>query len=231
MSAKNQSGGRGILNLLGGIGQQAGAMREADIDRLNKQRSMEREQDILQAKIYSEIDNARRAEARGDVKSLAEHEKNIATLKSEFQKNQTTQLGKAAELTETTRKNLVNEQLDRIRLEQQAAQNNRDLIRERAAYLASLPENKGKPMTELLQMAATLAQGAQFETAEVRRLKEAEAAWEKGKTDRMMKGIKPGSPEEANLRKEHDKKWGIAPGSASSGSGGKWGPMTVESPR
>ncbi len=122
MSAKDQAGGRGILNLLGGIGQQAGAMREADIDRLNKQRSMEREQDILQAKIYSEIDNARRAEARGDVKSLAEHEKNIATLKSEFQKNQTTQLGKAAELTETARKNLIDEELKRLQLQQQAAQ-------------------------------------------------------------------------------------------------------------
>jgi hypothetical protein len=122
MSAKDQTGGRGILNLLGGIGRQAGAMREADIDRLNKQRSMEREQDILQAKIYSEIDNARRAEARGDVKSQAEHEKNIANLKSEFQKNQTTQLGKAAELTETTRNNLVEEELKRLQLQQQMAQ-------------------------------------------------------------------------------------------------------------
>ena len=122
MSAKDQTGGRGILNLLGGIGRQAGAMREADIDRLNKQRSMEREQDMLQAKIYSEIDNARRAEARGDVKSQAEHEKNIANLKSEFQKNQTTQLGKAAELTETTRNNLVEEELKRLQLQQQMAQ-------------------------------------------------------------------------------------------------------------
>ena len=122
MSAKDQTGGRGILNLLGGIGRQAGAMREADIDRLNKQRSMEREQDMLQAKIYSEIDNARRAEARGDVKSQAEHEKNIANLKSEFQKNQTTQLAKAAELTETTRNNLVEEELKRLQLQQQMAQ-------------------------------------------------------------------------------------------------------------
>ena len=63
----------------------------------------------------------------------------------------------------------------------QASQAGRDLIRERAALLASLPENKNKSMTELLQMAAGLPQGAQFESADVRRLKEAEAAWEKGK--------------------------------------------------
>lgn len=228
---KEQKGVSGILNLLGGIGRESATMREADIDRMNKQRGMEREQDILQAKMFNEIDAARRAEARGDVKAQAEHEQKVADLKNQFQTNRLTAFGKAADITETLRHNLTEEQLKSRQLQQQAAQNNRDLIRERAIYLASLPENKGKPMTELLQMAATLAMGAQFDSAEVRRLKEAEAAWEKGKFDRLQQKIKPGSPEEQTLRKEHYRRWGLDPDAkGGSSSGGKWSKAEVEKP-
>lgn len=119
---KAQTGGAGILNLLGGIGQQAGAMREADIERLNKQRGLERDQDIIQAKMLNEIDNARRAEARGDVKAMQEHEQKVAELKSQFQANRLTAFGKAADITETARRNLVDEALKRQQLETQRAQ-------------------------------------------------------------------------------------------------------------
>jgi hypothetical protein len=121
--AKEQGGGRGILNLLGGIGRESRAMSEADIERMNKQRAMEREQDIFQAKMLNEIDAARRAEARGDVKSQVEHEQNIAKLKSDFQASRVSQFGKAAELFEGRRHNLTDEDLKRLQLQQQAAQN------------------------------------------------------------------------------------------------------------
>ena len=60
---------------------------------------------------------------------------------------------------------------------QAALDRKRDLVRERAALLAQLPENANKTMTELLQMAATINQGAQYESVEVRRMKEAETSF------------------------------------------------------
>jgi hypothetical protein len=235
MSAKNQAGGRGILNLLGGIGQQAGAMREADIDRLNKQRGMEREQDILQAKIYSEIDNARRAEARGDVKSQAEHEKNIANLKSEFQKNQITQVGKAAELTETTRKNLVEEELKRLQLQQQVAQTAKTGL-SGIEQVYNFVDKKFPNLTpaQKLEMAKGLTNAGIGAEGRL----DAEALRKVAEVEKRYGMLIAGSKDPATKQKFIDQRdaeiqsiTGKSPSGGGGGGGGKWGPVTVESPR
>lgn len=117
-----QKGLAGIMNLLGGFGRQATALEESDIDRLNKQRLLEREQDIGIAKMQDEIEKARRAEARGDYAAQAEHEKNVATIRTQLQANKITAFKGAADISETARKNLVSENIARLQLDAQRAQ-------------------------------------------------------------------------------------------------------------
>ena len=109
---------------------------------------------------------------------------------------------------EQRRHNISSEGIQRL----QASQQGRDAVRERAAVLAMDPANKGKTPTELMQMAAMLATGVQAENAETQRLKAADKAWADARSERIMSKILPGSPEEAALKKEHYRKWGVIDG-------------------
>jgi len=73
-------GGRGIGALLGGFGRSYGASREAADERRARQEALRREQDLNMAKLNAEIENLRRAEARGDVEAQRKHAAEIAKL-------------------------------------------------------------------------------------------------------------------------------------------------------
>ncbi len=80
-------GGQGIGALLGGFGRSYGSAQEAADERRARQEALRREQDMNMAKLNFEVQNLRRAEARGDVDAAYKHQQNIANLEAEIQKN------------------------------------------------------------------------------------------------------------------------------------------------
>ena len=83
-------GGGGIGSLLGGFGKASSAAKTAADERAARQEALQREQDLNMAKLNSEIENLRRAEAIGDVKSQQESLAKIADIKNDMKKAQMT---------------------------------------------------------------------------------------------------------------------------------------------
>jgi len=83
-------GGGGIGSLLGGYGRASSAAKNAADERAARQEALQREQDLNMAKLNSEIENLRRAEAIGDVKSQQESLTKIADIKNTMKQNQMT---------------------------------------------------------------------------------------------------------------------------------------------
>jgi hypothetical protein len=83
-------GGGGIGSLLGGFGRASSAAKNAADERAARQEALQREQDLNMAKLNSEIENLRRAEAIGDVKSQQESLAKIADIKNTMKQNQMT---------------------------------------------------------------------------------------------------------------------------------------------
>lgn len=80
-------GGGGIGSLLGGYGRAYNASREAADERRARQEALRREQDMNMAKLNFEVQNLRRAEARGDVKAMYDHQAEIAKIQNDINKN------------------------------------------------------------------------------------------------------------------------------------------------
>jgi hypothetical protein len=198
-----QGGGKGILNFLGGVGQNATAMEEADIQRSKEQKALERQQNLAYAEMMGRIEDTRRAEARGDAKEIFAAKNAEAKAKNDYSRARTESLYHGSTVEEQRRHGMASEAIQR----QQASAANRDLIRERAAVLAQDPANRGKSPTELMQMAAMLATGVQQENAETARLKAVAAAW-KDSPDGMQEKIqsfKPDSKEYKDLMIKKEK--------------------------
>jgi len=83
-------GGGGIGSLLGGFGRSSSAAKNAADERAARQEALQREQDLNMAKLNSELENLRRAEAIGDVKSQQESLTKIADIKNTMKQNQMT---------------------------------------------------------------------------------------------------------------------------------------------
>jgi hypothetical protein len=209
----DQRGKSGALNFLGGIGQQYRAMGEEDVQRSKEQRALQRQQDLAYSEMIGRIEDVRRAEATGNAKDIFAAKKAEALAKQNFNNSRIENLFKGATAEETVRTNREREANQRASTSQQG----RDVIRERAAALALDPANKGKTLTELMQLAATLGTGVQAENAETKRMKDAQDAWVKGRADRIMAKIMPGSPEEAAAKKEHYRSWGVNLGDGGGG--------------
>jgi hypothetical protein len=83
-------GGGGIGSLLGGFGKASSASRASAQERAARQEALQREQDLNMAKLNSELENLRRAEAIGDVKAQQESLAKIADIKNSMKQNQMT---------------------------------------------------------------------------------------------------------------------------------------------
>jgi hypothetical protein len=211
----DQRGKSGVLNLLGGIGQQYKAMGEEDVQRSKEQRALQRQQDLAYAQMIGSIEDTRRAEATGNAKDIFAAKKAEALAKQNFNNSRIENLFKGATAEESLRSNKAREDYQRSSLSQQG----RDSLLERAAVLARDPKNEGKGITELMQLAAALPTGVQAENAETKRMKDAQDAWVKGRADRIMAKIMPGSPEEAAEKIKHYKNWGVNLGDGAGGGG------------
>lgn len=94
-------GGGGIGALAGGYGKSRVEEGEAASERRAKQEAAVREQDLNMAKIGAEIENMRRAEARGDVTAAYTHKAKIAELQADIQKNRVSGFAELARTQQT----------------------------------------------------------------------------------------------------------------------------------
>lgn len=81
-------GGGGIGSLLGGFGRSRISAGQAADERRARQEALRREQSLNMAKLNSEIENLRRAEARGDTEAERKHRENIAKLELDLKAKQ-----------------------------------------------------------------------------------------------------------------------------------------------
>lgn len=94
-------GGQGIGALLGGFGRSYGASQEAADERRARQEALRREQELNIAKLNSEVQNLRRAEARGDVEAAYKHQAEIAKIEADINKNKATGFADLARTQQT----------------------------------------------------------------------------------------------------------------------------------
>jgi hypothetical protein len=203
--ASDQSGKSGILNFLGGIGQQYKAMGEEDVQRSKEQKALQRQQDLAYAQMIGSIEDVRRAEATGNAKDIFDAKKAETLAKRNFNNSRIENLYKGATAEESLRSNKAREDYQRASLSQQG----RDVIRERAAALALDPANKGKTLTELMQIAATLGTGVQAENAETTRRKVADLAWKEAPPSEMLARLKMTPEQLAAAKIKHYAGYGI----------------------
>jgi hypothetical protein len=115
-------GQRGIGALFGGFGKSMIASRAAADERAARQEALEREQDLNMAKLNSEIENLRRAEARGDVAAQQASLTKIAEIKNAMKQNQMTLQAHNAQTSAVMRGQDIDARLRETEMAQRAAQ-------------------------------------------------------------------------------------------------------------
>jgi len=96
-------GGGGIGSLLGGFGRSYSGARQAADERRVRQEALQREQDLNMAKMNMEIQNLRRAEARGDVAAAQAHQLEIAKLNRQLETSKLALAGQLAQVQESAK--------------------------------------------------------------------------------------------------------------------------------
>lgn len=152
--AEASRGQRGVGALLGSVGKQLGGVQMAALERADKLAEIERDQAMKMAELRAKIEEARRAEARGDVKAKADADFEIARLQREIQANRLTAAGTLAQVQEMSRARAAT-----------AAQSQRDSLTNIAAMLRQADPKLG--FKESLEAASRIKSGAAYERAGV----------------------------------------------------------------
>ena len=180
-------GQKGLGSLFGGFGRSAGASAAEAAERENAQIKMRREQELGMAKMRSELENARRAEARGDFESAFKHRQDAEKIGRDLQQTEFANKMEAAKLQETANYHGAH-----------IASLNRD---PEIVKIAKSIQTDKMPWEEALDRAAHYARGAQYETV-AQREKAAMAKDLSAKTnmiDMQLAVTKPGSSDYKEL--------------------------------
>ena len=158
-------GQKGIGALFGGFGKSAGASQAEADERANAQTRMRREQDLGMAKMRAELENARRAEARGDFEAAFKHKQDAEKIGRDLQQTEFSNKMETAKLQETANYHGAH-----------IASLNRD---PEVVKIARALHKPGMAWEEALDRASHVLRGAQYETADARKLKSIEDAYQK----------------------------------------------------
>jgi hypothetical protein len=97
IAAGQPTGVRGIGGIAASLGSSLISSNEAAAERANKQRALEREQEMNMAKLQFELTSAQRAEARGDLNAKAEHLMKAEQIKQQMRTSQMSLVGNLAQ--------------------------------------------------------------------------------------------------------------------------------------
>ena len=127
MAGAEATRGRGGIGALGsffmGYGKAGEAEDESARTRLDAQRALERQQEVLRAEVLSKVEDARIARSEGRLKDAAGYEKDAAAAQNQLNQAKLTQLTSLAQAIETRRHNIATEegQKEQLRYTRMAA--------------------------------------------------------------------------------------------------------------
>ena len=120
MAGAEATRGQGGLGALGsffmGFNKAGEAEDESAKTRMDAQRAMERQQEVLRAEVLSKIQDARIARSEGQLDKAVTYEREAATAENAFNQNKLTQLTSLATALENRRHNLATEEGQREQL-------------------------------------------------------------------------------------------------------------------
>ena len=120
MAGAEATRGQGGLGALGsffmGFNKANEAEDESAMSRMDAQRKLERQQEVLRAEVLSKVEDARIARSEGQFKEAAGYEKDAANAKNQLSQLKLTQLTSLAQAVETRRHNIVTEEGQREQL-------------------------------------------------------------------------------------------------------------------
>jgi len=185
-------GQKGIGALLGGFGKSAGASEAAAAERADAQAKMRRDQEMGMARMRAELESARRAEARGDFEAAFKHKQDAEKIGRDLQQAEFSNKMEVAKLAEMARGHNIQGQNRGPQLIQMAQEIQRN--------------NPGMSFNDALERAGLAQQGAQYQSADARKLAAIEAAYQKEMpyTREMVMALGSNNPaEKKRMEKEN----------------------------
>jgi hypothetical protein len=120
MAGAEATRGQGGLGALGsffmGFNKANEAEDESAMSRMDAQRKLERQQEVLRAEVLSKVEDARIARSEGQFKEAAGYEKDAANAQNQLSQLKLTQLTSLAQAVETRRHNIATEEGQREQL-------------------------------------------------------------------------------------------------------------------
>jgi hypothetical protein len=183
MAGAEATRGRGGLGALGsffmGYGKAGEAEDEAARTRMDAQRTLERQQEVLRAEVLSKIEDARIARSEGRLKEAVGFEKDAAAAQNQLNQTKLTQLTSLAQAVETRRHNIATEegQREQLKYSRMAASKGPEIQQVFGFLSKQFPDKDPKALLDMaLQYSGV---GARLQAADTAAITKADAAFEK----------------------------------------------------
>ena len=181
MAGAEATRGRGGLGALGsffmGYGKAGEAEDESARTRLDAQRALERQQEVLRAEVLSKVEDARIARSEGRLKDAAGFEKDAAAAQNQLNQAKLTQLTSLAQAIETRRHNIATEegQREQLKYTRMAASRGPEIQQVFSFLAKQFPDKDPKALLDMaLQYSGV---GARLESANTAAMTKADAAF------------------------------------------------------
>jgi hypothetical protein len=175
--------GQGGLGALGsffmGYGKSGEAEDEAARTRMDAQRTLERQQEVLRAEVLSKVEDARIARSEGRLKDAANYDKDAAAAQNQLNQAKLTQLTSLATAVETRRHNIATEegQREQLKYSRMAASRGPEIQQVFSFLSKQFPDKDPKALLDMaLQYSGV---GARLQAADTAAITKADAAFEK----------------------------------------------------
>jgi len=206
MAGAEATRGRGGLGALGsffmGYGKAGEAEDEAARTRMDAQRTLERQQEVLRAEVLSKIEDARIARSEGNLKEAVGFEKDAAAAQNQLNQTKLTQLTSLAQAVETRRHNIATEegQREQLKYSRMAASRGPEIQQVFGFLSKQFPDKDPKALLDMaLQYSGV---GARLQAADTAAITKADAAFKEAHQLEIIKAA--GEKDPAKKKKMED---------------------------
>lgn len=206
MAGAEATRGQGGLGALGsffmGFNKAGEAEDESAKTRMDTQRALERQQEVLRAEVLSKIQDARIARSEGRLKDAVGFEKDAATAENTFNQNKLTQLTSLATALENRRHNLATEegQREQLKYTRMAASKGPEIQQVFGFLSQQFPKKDPEALLELALKYSSV--GARQEAANTSAMTKADAAFKAANQLEIIKAA--GETDPAKRKKLED---------------------------
>ena len=205
MAGAEATRGQGGLGALGsffmGFNKANEAEDESAMSRMDAQRKMEREQEVLRAEVLSKIQDARIARSEGRLKDAVGFEKDAAMAENTFNQNKLTQLTSLATALENRRHNLATEegQREQLKYTRMAASKGPEIQQVFGFLSQQFPKKDPEALLELALKYSSV--GARLQAADTGAIAKADAAFkDQFKNDILMASLETNPEKKKKLQ-------------------------------